>query len=425
MLRNQLTAHNMQDHHDIHIKPHVDLSVPIQLNDTTRFVLRPSANPLHMTAVMGSTYTSSQKKHHDELHLDAIYCDYLHDNQRVTDVVVAVGDGCGGHITPEEDIMIALATHHATQHAASTLAQFNITSQTLIETAQAISKDATQHILSETQRRNPNIVPGSTTLAAAKVTLADQRFIFTGFNIGDCLIAAYNPHTRELFSLLNARQSHGMGGLGTASIASRTNRYEIVTYSQEIPEDCILLVMTDGCYEYLATFIEAEQKNVKDRMNITCDYRYREYRLDETKILPLFATLALNAPVDHYRDALMQAVVAEVEQRRIAANSSNKNATSANQEAKNTVEFCRIGDDIALSVIRISRAAFIEGFNCCIAPVLEKNSAQARALSEDDAANKARRRSGIFADHDDSKEKPLMKAEKTTKESSKAGCRLM
>jgi hypothetical protein len=373
MLNDKQASVNVQNIHHVKIRPDVDLQKTIQYDDRQRFVAIPSTNPQHVTGVIGSTYTSTVTKHQEELQLDAIYCDYLHDHRQTTGLVIAIGDGRGGHIAQEDDQLIAAAAAIATQCAGITLANTEIRHNQLTELAQTICKQACTESQNYARRLNPSAIAGSTTLAAAKIECKDHRFYFSGFNVGDCLIAAYHPQTQRIIPLLNARQSYGMGGQGTPAIEQRLNAYEIVTQQCELPDGCLLLTMTDGCYEDLAISIDGEQKNLTDRRNIVCDYRYLEQRLDEQKIIALFSTLADSDPVERYRDRLMQAIVAKSENKRITCDRT---------------EFQRIGDDVALSIVRISHVAFSAAFEHCVAPTLVPKST---------AASEGLRRSGHFA----------------------------
>jgi hypothetical protein len=144
------------------------------------------------------------------------------------------------------------------------------------------------------------------------------------------------------------------------------NKYEIVTNTCEIPENCLILAMTDGVYESLCVTTEKTQNNVTDRKGLTIDYRYRESRLDANKIAGLFSDLKSDDPVDRFAMALMTSVVADIERKRIAADPNT---------------FQKIGDDVALTVIRISDQAFTDAFRLCVTPELQNRATVAPAAA--------------------------------------------
>lgn len=278
-------------------------------------------NSPYFALSVGTTYSSSAAgSSHEGKVLDSVHGAYTTEGDNITGLVIAVADGFGGHRSAAEDDDIATAAQIATQLAATELSKFSspdeLTDEVLIGIANKIG-DA----INSTGRGQ------STTLACGRVfIMPDGQRQFVGFNVGDSLIATWNPKEKKVQTLLP-----GVNDGRSPAPINGFNKDECRIARAVLSEHDKLFAMTDGVYEEVAK--ETPFTNSKGA-------KFKSYELDEEKITAILTSLPEDLAVNEYSKALLTAAAALIDEQK-------------DKSAKK-------GDDAAMAVFDLSTISFTE-----------------------------------------------------------------
>lgn len=279
------------DLHAIPLKYSNNLDRPLDLSERSLFF-----SSAVFSASIGSTFaTNKPNRLDDQEHpiLDAVYgCSCFDSRGRFDGYALALGDGAGGHFgDTAQDQRIARASHFATKACARLLSAYHHP-QTLQQELNALLK----HIEKEIQYKAPC---ESTTLVACRAFPTSQGFRIVGFNVGDCLLMAWNPLTRTAHPLLDSHVSEA----GTALLPEAYRSFELQTVDTELPEGSLLFLMSDGIHDTLPH--AQEEKTYPNGLQ----YRIRTL----TQLETILGSLPSNAPSELYLRTLIQKTFAGTE----------------------------------------------------------------------------------------------------------------
>lgn len=300
-------------------------------------ITEPALGAIPASAVVsGSNFVTSQpqKLYAGESHiLDALHVScVLHPQNAslIQGVVVALADGSGGHwrVTPEsfsnpqlspearlekaeeqnrdlarQDRMIARASHFATKYAVKLFATLDHPDKLVYEIPDIIDRIS--------QLIKVKAPCESTTLLCARVFPADHGYRVVGFNIGDGLLAMWDPADKRFLTLLPAHETlPGPMQEATALLPDSHRDFELHHIDQHIPPTAILLPFSDGYIDLLPT--KSECRVYPNGL------AYRETVLDEQRMRDLLAPVSMREDAEprDYLQAITDYVVRQTEIKR-------------------------------------------------------------------------------------------------------------
>jgi len=226
---------------------------------------------------MGTTFLTNEKQF-NEYHgggflLDTVNSAITYDEQdEPNGIIIAIGDGAGGHIFPEDDSNIVRATHFATKAGVRILGMFD-------ECERLIEQLKNGHIVKAVKEEVSNKLPqfvevGSTLLCARGFKLVNNSIRLVGFAIGDSMLAYFDPTTKSINTIVPAvvavnemsRMTH------TAIFPFHFTERDVRLFDITLPAQSILLAMTDGVWENLPHLeISGEYENGLDLISSSLD----------------------------------------------------------------------------------------------------------------------------------------------------------
>lgn len=281
-------------------------------------------NPAQDGLVMvGSTFTTNKNvlKDRSNMHvLDAAFTAYTYNTAGEKEgLILALGDGCGGHFGDEkQDERIARLAHFAVKHSARILAALSSPEQFLAQMQSIVTA-----IALEVKRKEK--IPGeNTTLLCCRAYPVEEGYRIVGFNIGDGLLAAFNPIEKSIQTLSPAFASE----YGVANFPQDYKPFEVKKIDAIINKNCILFGLSDGVIDGLPTIVTEE---------MIADVAYRSTALDPDKIATLFnnSNRQENSAAQYLAEVLLKTTIDQVE-------------TLRQEKIKNPQELFQEGDDVTI-----------------------------------------------------------------------------
>ena len=158
------------------------------------------------SAVTGSTFITNDSRilegsqNKDRYCLDAIYSSTVADENtgEIVGSIVAAADGCGGHKEEHEDEVIGKLSHFAVKHAARLTAGYH-TPDELGRNLHHIVDLVSSEIANKQGRANRGT---QTTLVFGRsFRLEDGNHRFLGANVGDSMVSAWDPKTKQFITI--------------------------------------------------------------------------------------------------------------------------------------------------------------------------------------------------------------------------------
>lgn len=300
-----------------------DANIEVCYNEN-RFTQQISSDGLHV-AILGSNFvTTIPAKHHAEPSqvLDSLYAAYKVKANNLADVIIALGDGCGGHyrvneqyfanprLTEEEratlvattnkdfriqDHNIARASHFATKHATRLFSLYKEPDDLLASIPEVIN-DVEREIKQKAGTE-------ATTLVCARAFQLCNGYRVVGFNIGDSMLAAWVPSELRFINLAPSIVSIPFESQETtAQIPEQYKPFEVHVIDQIVPSGAILIALSDGFINYMPQVV---QNKVYPN-----DMPYKEVTLDENIMREILATeLPKEASANDYMTYLTRYVI--------------------------------------------------------------------------------------------------------------------
>jgi hypothetical protein len=156
-----------------------------------------------------------------------------------------------------------------------------------------------------------------------------------GFNIGDDLLACWNPKDKQLQTLVPALR---LPDKSPALLPSGVYPQEIQIIDCVIPFGVILLPMTDGVYDTLPIHEVTVKIAIKE--NVTREYH--EVRLDSAPLQKELQALVENCSVEQLLNLLVGFSVKRIEELRIDQLAHDQRI--------------QLGDDLAIGALRMSES---------------------------------------------------------------------
>jgi hypothetical protein len=226
-----------------------------------------------VAAVAGSTFSTNNPNilsrytaaPYAQRLLDAAYSAASQDG-----FVVGIADGCGGHLSADEDRRISRAAKFAVKSAARLLLSYD---EAELQSA-AGRKALVAYVAREIKAKNVGL-DGSTTLVAARaVKKAAGGYRLYGVAVGDSALISYNPATGVVRNL-----SPGcIKGWGTAMVPGARSSEEERLIATDLVEGEMVIPLTDGVMDYLPT-----------RTRMSGDLKFTE--VEEVELAASLATL--------------------------------------------------------------------------------------------------------------------------------------
>jgi len=270
-----------------------------------------------ISAIFGSTFATSKphilnrEGHHL---LDAAYgvvC--LNSSGAFTGYALALADGAGGHLgEAKQDKTIARVAYSATKGAVRCLSAY--------EDADLLLKELDTIVQYLDQDIQSKALGEGTALVCCRAFPVKQGYRLIGFNIGDTLLAAWDPKQKRSYTFLPSHVSEG----GVAIFPTGYRSYEVQKIDVIVPSGTTLFLMSDGVHDTLP-FTESHFPYPN---GVKC--RVRELKEMETYI----NTLTPGPSVNEYLKCIVKKAI--------------NGAESLRQQQSNT----QIGDD--LSILGIS-----------------------------------------------------------------------
>jgi hypothetical protein len=308
-------------------------------------------------ALLGSSFTTTSPAYYHEGEtpvLDAVYAARLPLGQERDSWLIALADGCGGHIRqtqehyaysslpPEEvarqlaennaflieqDKQIAKAAHLATKYAVRLLASI-AKPDSLKAALPNLVKDLENYIKTKVPSQ------ATTLLAARAFPQRENSYRLIGINIGDGLLLAWKPatetHPQRLWTLAPAwiTMPHA-NQEATAQLPHQYQPFELQIIDTIVPAGTVLLPLSDGIVDVLP-----QQVALKCYPN---GLAYKEITLKADTLEALWQGFSSTTPVAFYLEKLLEQVLNTVDQQR----------ESALQQSIPT----QIGDDISVAAM--------------------------------------------------------------------------
>ena len=260
--------------------------------------------------------------------MDSCLCAYHHENGKLKRIYMAMADGLGGHLgDKEEDRRISKASYFGCKHAIR-LCSMHDDPDTLKKELPGIIEKVGNEVFCKNNNSHE-----STTLTCATVFKQGNQSRVIGVNIGDSMLAAWNPKTQELITLLPARHSVTQIGEGPAPLPASYNintDIDLVDYT--LSSDCVLIPFTDGMTGPFNTIIKEEIRDNK---------KYKVFNLDPEWVKALLGQLGSNPSAQAIVQTLMTAVMQQAEQDRTNLNNNHDTALTDVQRVKDEQEDSR------------------------------------------------------------------------------------
>ena len=307
------------------IKPNTDATYPIVFDDARFKILNASINGKDADkyyGVVGSTFTSNKPQYNkpgqDSHVLDATcIAQHLNEQGEVDGVIMALGDGCGGHFADaHQDKTIARSAHFASKHAVRVLSTFKHPDDLinhLGEIVAAIKLEVTQKSPLE-----------NTTLLCCRTFLHADGLRVVGFNIGDGLLAAWDVEQKKIRTLSPSVVTE----YGVAQFPSVYKKHEVHAIDLIIPQTHQLFIMSDGMVDGLPTY---QQDKVYPN-----NIKYRETYIDHNKF-----KFKREVSSQEQVEFLVMQVIQKMEDHRT-------------QQLLGSSEMNQFGDDIAIAGVDLS-----------------------------------------------------------------------
>jgi hypothetical protein len=320
--------------------------VPRQLNTDARVPLseQPERVGRYYTAarygaLLGSSFTTTNSAYYhmgEAPVLDAVYAARLPLAQERDSWLIALADGCGGHIRQtqehyaysslppekiaqqlaennaflaEQDKLIAKAAHVATKYAVRLLA-------TIVEpdSLKAALPDLVNSLKRYIVAKAPS--QATTLLAARAFPQRDNTYRLIGINIGDGLLLAWKPSTelqpQRLWTLVPAWITiPHVNQEATAQLPHQCQPFELQIIDTIVPADTVLLPLSDGIVDVLPQHVA-----LKYYPN---GLAYKEITLMADTLEALWQESSTTTPVAFYLERLLQWVLNTVDQQRESA----------------------------------------------------------------------------------------------------------
>jgi len=317
-----LTAHSMPLHFQ------ASMHHPISFADPKRFMPVPSANSAHLWGMLGSHYVSNDgaKK---EIQLEAIQTSLTYSESKVTSMCVTNAKGTNAQR------ICQVACQFLTESLNPDDLSESVVRSKLLATARTHSR---QYIL------EPSIFGG------AKIFRdREGKFHLCSFNAGSGLVAVYNPFTKELVHALPAREITAEAD----QLGDLSDKQLLVGILNDLPAGCLLLVMTRGVTQAITIKSDLYREEISIE-EIKYNYNYHEYILNQLLLRDIFRLLEPDDPVENYARALMDYATLTVDRKRAVQTNEHKVSV--------------LGDDLSITIARISPLAFDQAFRLCVVP---------------------------------------------------------
>jgi Protein phosphatase 2C len=319
--------------------------VPRQLNTDARVPLSEQQErvDLYYTgrygALLGSSFTTTNPAYYhtgEARVLDAVYAARLPFAQERDSWLIAVADGCGGHVRetqehythsplpPEkiaqrlaennaflaaEDKKIAKAAHVATKYAVRLLSTI-VEPDSLKAALPDLIKSLEHYIVAKAPSQ------ATTLLAVRAFPQRDNTYRLIGINIGDGLLLAWKPATesqpQRLWTLAPAWISIPHANQeATAQLPHQCQQFELQIIDAVVPAETVLLPMSDGIVDVLPQDVALKR--------YPNDLDYKEITVKADTLEALWQESSATTNVYFYLDRLLQLVLNTIERQREAA----------------------------------------------------------------------------------------------------------
>ena len=261
----------------------------------------------------GSTFATNKEHRLDEEGnhlLDAVYSARCYDRSGAfTGFALALADGAGGHFGDDtQDKNIAKTAYFATKSCVRFFSSYH--------QSEEFKQELPSIILSIKNQVQQKGIEGST-LISCRAFLERNGFRIIGFNIGDCMMIAWDPQSQKLYDLLPSHVSEA----GTAIFPVNYRDFEVHKVDQTIPAGSLIFLLSDGVHDLLS-FSEKEETYPNG-------LTYRTRHLND--IDQLFKDIDKKAHAEVYIKKIIKQVIQNIEELR-----------------KNVKEETQIGDDVSI-----------------------------------------------------------------------------
>lgn len=265
----KVSKHRLESHFFRQVNYPNSAEYPLVTRDPGRFIALNSSSVLGCCAYVGSSFTTNRPhliKATASHVLDAFDCAVTFDSKRrPSGLVIALGDGCGGHFGEEkQDQSIARAAYFSCKHTTRVLAMYDSPEQILrehVEIAATIATQVRQKVWGE-----------NTTLVCGKCFATPSEYRMVGFNIGDSMIVAWDPEAKSIINVAPAHVTES----GTAEFPEPYQSFEIHPFDVNLPPQAIIIAMSDGVYDYLPQVVT--ESSYPNKLS------YREVALDGARL---------------------------------------------------------------------------------------------------------------------------------------------
>ena len=269
----------------------------------------------NISVFWGSTFATNKKHRLDDKGnhlLDAAYGVECYDKTgNFSGFSLALADGSGGHFGDDiQDNRIARAAYFASKSCVRLFSSYH--------KADELKKDIPSLILSIKPEVQQKGCGEGTTLIACRAFLEGDTFRLLGFNIGDCMMVAWDPQSKKLYSLLPSHVSEA----GTAIFPINYRSFEVHHLDEKLPVGSFVFLLSDGVHDFLA--YTEEESTYSNGLS----YRTRCLK----QVDQLFQDIENTDSVEVYLQAIMQKVVVNSEKFR----------------RKSLEEETQIGDDVSI-----------------------------------------------------------------------------
>ncbi|MFA6038061.1 MAG: hypothetical protein WC748_08100 [Legionellales bacterium] len=204
-------------------------------------------------AIVGSTFTSNKPQFQqieNESHILDAMCvaNHLDNKGNVDGLMVALGDGCGGHFGDKpQDKTIARSAHFASKQAIRVLSLFDHPDEIL-----SAMNEIVLIIKKELIQKSPM---ENTTLLCARVFAEEEGYRIVGFNIGDGLLAVWNAEKKSIETIAPSIVTEK----GVAQFPYAFKPHEVHVFDQHISLGSHLCIFSDGIVDGLPTLKQKKQ----------------------------------------------------------------------------------------------------------------------------------------------------------------------
>lgn len=273
----------------------------------------------------GSTFATNKKNRMNDngsYLLDAAYSAECYKRSGdFSGFAFALADGAGGHLDDEsQDKNIANAAYSATKSCVRFFSAYH--------QANLLKLDLPEILLSIKDKVNQKGKGESTTLLGCRAFIEKAGFRLIGFNIGDCMMVAWDPQEERLYQVPSQISA------GAAMLPFAYRESEVHYIDQIFPHGTCVFLLSDGIHDLLA---HSEKEGIYPDEIV---YRTRHL----TGLESLFKNISKKAPFKTYLNAIIQEVIQNAEKLR---------QQNLNQDVQ-------MGDDATLVGIYLTQPGFRE-----------------------------------------------------------------